>query len=71
MAAVRRRLQVLLYVPGVLLYAWAKHQRQERMFTPWEWAILAALVVLELHDLLATSMASPRNAPSARSRHKG
>ncbi len=39
-------LSALLYVPGVLLYAWAKRQRQERMFTPWEWAILAALVVL-------------------------
>jgi arginine:ornithine antiporter / lysine permease len=30
----------------VVLYAWAKRQRQERVFTPWEWAILAALVVL-------------------------
>ena len=39
-------LSALLYVPGVVLYAWAKRQRQERMFTPWEWAILAALVVL-------------------------
>lgn len=39
-------LSALLYVPGVVLYAWAKRQRQERVFTPWEWAILAALVVL-------------------------
>jgi arginine:ornithine antiporter/lysine permease len=39
-------LSALLYAPGVLLYAWAKRQRQERVFTAWEWAILAALVVL-------------------------
>lgn len=39
-------LSALLYVPGVVLYAWAKRQRKERVFTPWEWAILAALVVL-------------------------
>lgn len=39
-------LSALLYAPGVLLYAWAKRQRQERVFTAWEWAILAALVAL-------------------------
>jgi arginine:ornithine antiporter/lysine permease len=39
-------LSALLYAPGVLLYAWAKRQRQERVFSPWEWAILAALIVL-------------------------
>jgi arginine:ornithine antiporter/lysine permease len=39
-------LSALLYLPGVVLYAWAKRQRQERVFTPWEWAILAALVAL-------------------------
>lgn len=39
-------LSALLYVPGVLLYGWAKRERQERVFTVWEWAILAALVLL-------------------------
>ena len=39
-------LSALLYVPGVLLYGWAKRERQERVFTAWEWAILAALVLL-------------------------
>jgi arginine:ornithine antiporter/lysine permease len=39
-------LSALLYVPGALLYAWAKRQRQQRVFTSWEWVILAALVVL-------------------------
>lgn len=39
-------LSALLYAPGVLLYAWAKRQHQQRMFTVWEWALLAALVAL-------------------------
>jgi len=39
-------LSALLYAPGVLLYAWAKRQRRQRVFTAWEWAILAALVAL-------------------------
>ncbi|WP_341305419.1 arginine-ornithine antiporter [Pseudomonas sp. TMP25] len=39
-------LSALLYVPGVLIYAWAKRQRQETLFTPWEWLILAGLIVL-------------------------
>ncbi|PKO65202.1 MAG: arginine-ornithine antiporter, partial [Betaproteobacteria bacterium HGW-Betaproteobacteria-16] len=39
-------LSALLYAPGVLLYAWAKRQRKERVFTVWEWAILAGLVAL-------------------------
>jgi len=39
-------LSALLYVPGVLLYGWAKRERQERLFTVWEWAILAALLLL-------------------------
>ena len=39
-------LSALLYAPGALLYAWAKRQRHERVFTPWEWAILAGLLAL-------------------------
>ncbi|MDP3082688.1 MAG: arginine-ornithine antiporter, partial [Rubrivivax sp.] len=39
-------LSALLYAPGVLLYGWAKRQRGERVFTLWEWAILAAIVAL-------------------------
>jgi arginine:ornithine antiporter/lysine permease len=39
-------LSALLYAPGALLYAWAKRQRNERVFTVWEWFILAALLGL-------------------------
>ena len=39
-------LSALLYAPGVLLYVWAKRQRHERVFSAWEWAVLAALLVL-------------------------
>jgi arginine:ornithine antiporter/lysine permease len=39
-------LSALLYVPGVLLYAWAKRQRHEIVFTGLEWVILSALLVL-------------------------
>jgi len=51
-------LSALLYAPGVLLYAWAKRQRQERVFTAWEWAILAALVALA--GVAATMLATGR-----------
>jgi arginine:ornithine antiporter/lysine permease len=53
-------LSALLYAPGVLLYAWAKRQRQERVFTAWEWAILAALVALA--GVAATMLATGRLA---------
>lgn len=39
-------LSALLYAPGALLYAWAKRQRHERVFTAWEWAILLVLLAL-------------------------
>lgn len=39
-------LSALLYVPGVLIYAWAKRQRHETVFTKWEWLILAGLIAL-------------------------
>lgn len=39
-------LSALLYAPGVVLYAWAKRQRRDRVFTAWEWAILVALLAL-------------------------
>jgi arginine:ornithine antiporter/lysine permease len=39
-------LSALLYAPGVLIYAWAKRQRDEPLFTTWEWVILAALLLL-------------------------
>jgi arginine:ornithine antiporter/lysine permease len=53
-------LSALLYAPGVLLYAWAKRQRQQRVFIAWEWAILAALVALAgvAGTLLATGRLS-------------
>lgn len=39
-------LSALLYAPGALLYALAKRQRGERVFSIWEWLLLAALIVL-------------------------
>ncbi|SEQ75093.1 arginine:ornithine antiporter / lysine permease [Pseudomonas cuatrocienegasensis] len=51
-------LSALLYAPGVVLYAWAKRQRQEQVFTPWEWAVLAALILLA--GLAATLLALGR-----------
>ena len=39
-------LSALLYAPGALLYALAKRQRGERVFSVWEWLLLAALIVL-------------------------
>jgi arginine:ornithine antiporter/lysine permease len=49
-------LSALLYAPGAALYVVAKRQRAERAFTPAEWAILAALLLLALTaaTLLAT-----------------
>jgi arginine:ornithine antiporter / lysine permease len=51
-------LSALLYAPGLLLYTWAKRQRHERVFTVWEWAILAALVALA--GVAATMLATGR-----------
>lgn len=53
-------LSALLYAPGVLLYTWARRQRQQRMFTAWEWAILAMLVALA--GVAATLLATGRLA---------
>ena len=39
-------LSAMLYAPGVVLYAWAKRQRQERVFNTAEWVLLAVLVIL-------------------------
>jgi arginine:ornithine antiporter / lysine permease len=51
-------LSALLYAPGVLLYVWARHQRQQRVFTRWEWAVLALLVGLA--GVAATLLATGR-----------
>jgi arginine:ornithine antiporter/lysine permease len=51
-------LSALLYAPGVLLYGWAKRQRHERVFTAWEWLILA--VILALAAVAATLLALGR-----------
>ncbi|MBY0411142.1 MAG: arginine-ornithine antiporter, partial [Burkholderiaceae bacterium] len=39
-------LSALLYAPGALLYAWAKRQRNERVFTAPEWVVLVVLLAL-------------------------
>ncbi|ALE59016.1 arginine-ornithine antiporter [Paraburkholderia sp. RL17-368-BIF-A] len=39
-------LSALLYAPGVLLYGWAKRERGASVFKPFEFVILAALLVL-------------------------
>jgi arginine:ornithine antiporter/lysine permease len=49
-------LSALLYAPGALVYMVAKQQRAKRVFSTWEWVILAVLVVMALISayLLAT-----------------
>ena len=49
-------LSALLYAPGALVYMVAKRQRAKRVFSTWEWVILAVLVVMALISayLLAT-----------------
>ncbi len=39
-------LSALLYAPGVLLYAWARRQRHERVFSGREWVLLVVLLLL-------------------------
>lgn len=41
-------LGALLYAPGAALYLWAKKQRGERAFTPFEWAVLALILLLAI-----------------------
>ena len=49
-------LSALLYAPGVLLYAWARRQRHERLFSGREGVLLAVLLALAVlaAGLLAT-----------------
>jgi arginine:ornithine antiporter/lysine permease len=49
-------LSALLYAPGAVLYIVAKRQRSEKAFTPWEWLVLALLVVLALVAAYLLSM---------------
>lgn len=46
-------LSVLLYVPGVVLYALTRHQRGERIFTRWEWILFGAILVVAIATLVA------------------
>jgi arginine:ornithine antiporter/lysine permease len=53
-------LSALLYAPGVLLYAWARRQRHERVFSGREGVLLAVLLALAV--LAAGLLASGRLA---------
>ncbi|MNS96822.1 Arginine/ornithine antiporter [compost metagenome] len=46
-------LSVLLYVPGVVLYALTRQQRGERVFTRWEWVLFGAILVVAIATLMA------------------
>lgn len=46
-------LSVLLYVPGVVLYALTRRQRGERVFTRWEWVLFGAILVVAIATLVA------------------
>jgi arginine:ornithine antiporter/lysine permease len=48
-------LSVLLYVPGVVLFAFTRHQRGEKVFTRWEWALFGAILVVAIATLVAFS----------------
>ncbi len=46
-------LSVLLYVPGVVLYALTRRQRGERVFTRWEGVLFGAILVVAIATLVA------------------
>ena len=46
-------LSVLLYVPGVALFALARRQQRLAVFTRWEWALFGAIVLSAIGTLVA------------------
>jgi arginine:ornithine antiporter/lysine permease len=38
-------LSAIIYVPGTILYFWARREQNKRVFTPVEWVIFAVAVV--------------------------
>ena len=46
-------LSVLLYVPGVVLFAQTRRQRGEPVFTRWEWALFGAILAVAIATLVA------------------
>ena len=46
-------LSVLLYVPGVVLFALARRQRGEPVFTRWEWVLFGAILAVAIATLVA------------------
>jgi arginine:ornithine antiporter/lysine permease len=46
-------LSVLLYVPGVVLFALTRRQRGERVFTRWEWVLFGAILAVAIATLVA------------------
>ena len=46
-------LSVLLYVPGVVLFALTRRQRGEQVFTRWEWMLFAAILIVAIATLVA------------------
>jgi arginine:ornithine antiporter/lysine permease len=46
-------LSVLLYVPGVVLFALTRRQRGEPVFTRWEWVLFGAIVLVAIATLMA------------------
>ena len=48
-------LSVLLYVPGVVVFALTRLQRGEQVFTRWEWVLFGAILVVAIATLVAFS----------------
>ena len=46
-------LSVLLYVPGVVLFALTRRQRGEQVFTRWEWVLFGAILIVAIVTLVA------------------
>jgi arginine:ornithine antiporter/lysine permease len=38
-------LSAIIYVPGTILYFWARREQNKRVFTPVEWVVFAVAVV--------------------------
>ncbi len=56
-------LSVLLYVPGVVLFALARRQRGELVFTRWEWVLFGAILAVVIATLVAFWKGLPEPMP--------
>ncbi|MGB7459722.1 MAG: arginine-ornithine antiporter, partial [Carnobacterium jeotgali] len=51
-------LTMLLYAPGIIIYAWVQKENKEKLFTKSEWIAAAVVVVLFLIAIVQISNGS-------------